>query len=226
MNWKILEGKGYSTVEWSNLGRGIRQEDILDLLAILGKIPVTNKVSVAVPFEEGEEGSAERILKEKGFQKVKEREVFARSLKDIIEFPETPFTFIPENESSAIRCLSSILGSQKEAGFILKALHEEIDQGKYCIYTAMMDGKDAGVVLSHIEPFTVKEGRLFYFGVTPEFQGKGLAALLHRFALASLRMDLNAETYIGVTDGGNQAMKQVFLRNGCAQLHSIRIFSR
>ncbi|WP_456271964.1 GNAT family N-acetyltransferase [Bacillus sp. AK031] len=225
MNWKLLEGSGYSTVEWANLDTGIRIGDVHELLDILERLPDENKVSVVVPIQEGGEGLVENLLKT-GFHMVKERNVFARSLRDITEFPDTPVTYIPENESRALSSLSSILGSQKEARTMLNALHEEIELGKFCMYNAVIEGEDAGVFLSHIEPFTRAEGRLFFFGVVPEFQGRGLAASMHRFALATLKLDLNAKSYIGVTDGGNQAMKKIFLQNGCSQIHTIRIYSR
>lgn len=40
-----------------------------------------------------------------------------------------------------------------------------------CIIT-YEEGKSIGVIMPHIEPRTLNEGRMFYFGLTPEERGK------------------------------------------------------
>lgn len=84
---------------------------------------------------------------------------------------------------------------------------------KSCL-TVYKSGVPIGVTLPHIEPGTNDEGRLFYFGLTPEYRGKGLATSVHRYSLQYLK-ELGAAYYIGATGQKNVPMQQVFQKNGC-----------
>ena len=203
----------------------LEDKSLQELNGILTKIPGKDKVTVAVPLTRNAGTLLSDQLKAMGLKKVKERECFSKKLNTISEFPNTPFQIYCNQETDVIRCLSKSLGSLEEARSMVKALHEEVEQEKFRIYHAVKDGQDAGVFISHIEPFTKDEGRLFYFGLTPEFRGKGLAAVFHRFALAAIKLELDAESYIGVTDADNSAMKRVFLQNDCTHIQTIEIFS-
>jgi len=71
-----------------------------------------------------------------------------------------------------------------------------------------------GMAIPHIEMETEDEGRLFYFGVVPEFRGKGLGKRMHRKALDLLK-EMHASYYVGSTDEANLSMIGIFKQNGC-----------
>lgn len=71
-----------------------------------------------------------------------------------------------------------------------------------------------GISLPHIEPGTINEGRLFYFGMVPEERGKGIGAMLHRKSLVLLK-EMGADYYIGSTHKTNIKMQRIFLKNDC-----------
>lgn len=71
-----------------------------------------------------------------------------------------------------------------------------------------------GISIPHIEDGTTEEGRLFYFGVTPEHRGKGLGKVLHLYSLELLK-NMHATYYVGSTDENNEYMIRIFKANGC-----------
>ncbi|MFD1205273.1 GNAT family N-acetyltransferase [Sporosarcina contaminans] len=71
-----------------------------------------------------------------------------------------------------------------------------------------------GLGIPHIEAGTDDEGRLFYFGVVPQWRGKGYGAICHRLSLERLK-EFRAKTYVGSTDVNNVHMIRIFERNGC-----------
>ncbi|WP_158530721.1 GNAT family N-acetyltransferase [Pantoea sp. 3_1284] len=75
-------------------------------------------------------------------------------------------------------------------------------------------GEPIGLSIPIIEQGTVDEGRLFYFGIVPEYRGEGYGAAFHRISLNLLR-EIGATTYVGSTDEANQHMIRIFERNGC-----------
>ncbi|MCF6137718.1 GNAT family N-acetyltransferase [Pseudalkalibacillus berkeleyi] len=72
-----------------------------------------------------------------------------------------------------------------------------------------------GMSIPHIEPGTLDEGRLFYFGIMPDARGKGHSVRLHHQSLYILK-ELGAKYYIGSTHENNLKMKRVFSKNGCS----------
>lgn len=76
------------------------------------------------------------------------------------------------------------------------------------------EGEPLGVSIPHIEHGTTEEGRLFYFGVTPQHRGKGLGKLFHLYSLELLK-NMNATCYVGSTDVNNVYMIRIFQANGC-----------
>ncbi|NDI37135.1 GNAT family N-acetyltransferase [Chengkuizengella sediminis] len=75
--------------------------------------------------------------------------------------------------------------------------------------------KSIGISIPHIEPGTIDEGRLFYFGVLPEHRGKGLSSFIHHQSLYLLKQ-MGASYYIGSTHEKNIKMQKVFQRNNCS----------
>ncbi|WP_203248753.1 hypothetical protein [Sporosarcina beigongshangi] len=78
-----------------------------------------------------------------------------------------------------------------------------------------LEGRPIGVSMPHIEPGTVDEGRLFYFGLIPEERGKGQSAIIHYQSMYLLKL-MGATYYIGSTHETNKKMQKVFSRNGCS----------
>lgn len=71
-----------------------------------------------------------------------------------------------------------------------------------------------GISIPHIEHGTTEEGRMFYFGVSPQHRGKGLGKLFHLYSLELLK-NMNATYYVGSTDENNEYMIRIFQANGC-----------
>ena len=74
--------------------------------------------------------------------------------------------------------------------------------------------KPIGISIPHIEPGTMDEGRLFYFGLLPEERGKGKSVLIHLQSLLLLKQ-MGAAYYRGSTHESNKLMQKVFLKNDC-----------
>lgn len=72
-----------------------------------------------------------------------------------------------------------------------------------------------GLAIPLIEMGTTDEGRLFYFGVVPDYRGMGVGTAIHREALRLLKQKFQASYYVGSTDILNMSMIRVFERNGC-----------
>ncbi|MDE4084349.1 GNAT family N-acetyltransferase [Planococcus maritimus] len=71
-----------------------------------------------------------------------------------------------------------------------------------------------GVTMPQIEQGTVDEGRLFYFGIVPDFRGKGLGESIHKLSLHLLKQ-MGAAYYIGATGQHNIPMQRIFEANAC-----------
>ncbi|VDG89518.1 Acetyltransferase (GNAT) family [Lysinibacillus sphaericus] len=76
------------------------------------------------------------------------------------------------------------------------------------------EGEPVGISIPHIESGTMEEGRLFYFGILPEWRGKGMGTICHQHTLDALK-EFGATYYVGSTDAGNDAMIRVFEKNDC-----------
>lgn len=83
----------------------------------------------------------------------------------------------------------------------------------HCFYFSKV-GENIGIAIPHIEMGTKDEGRLFYFGVVPEWRGKGMGSDIHKIAL-KLLCKWDATRYVGSTGDGNEHMIRIFEQNGC-----------
>ncbi|SDK36105.1 GNAT family N-acetyltransferase [Sediminibacillus albus] len=83
-----------------------------------------------------------------------------------------------------------------------------------------------GVIIPHIEPGTLDEGRMFYFGLVPRERGKGKSKILHQQALNILKSELKASYYIGCTGVSNLPMLKTFENNGCTVLEVNKVYKR
>lgn len=76
------------------------------------------------------------------------------------------------------------------------------------------EGEPVGISIPHIESGMMEEGRLFYFGILPEWRGKGMGTICHQHTLDALK-EFGATYYVGSTDAVNDAMIRVFEKNDC-----------
>ncbi len=83
----------------------------------------------------------------------------------------------------------------------------------YC-HIFWKDEEPIGLSIPHIEQGTTDEGRLFYFGVVPEWRGKGYGTIFHWLSFELLKK-VGAATYVGSTDENNSHMIRIFETNGC-----------
>lgn len=88
------------------------------------------------------------------------------------------------------------------------------DYAKNCV-TVLRNNEPIGVTMPHIEPGTVDEGRLFYFGMLPEFRGKGYGKDIHLLSLQYLKEQIGASYYIGATGCKNIPMQNIFKASSC-----------
>lgn len=81
------------------------------------------------------------------------------------------------NASSTLSIEKEFMGMKSELG---------LDYEKSCLM-AFFEKKPIGITMPHIEPGTFDEGRLFYFGLLPEYRGKGWGSSLHKLSLHLLK---------------------------------------
>lgn len=96
------------------------------------------------------------------------------------------------------------------------------DYIKSCII-AYNDKTPIGITIPHIEPGTIDEGRLFYFGIVPKYHGKRLGTQLHKLSLKFLR-EIGATYYVGATGYKNIPMQRIFRVNECGMFEEKIIY--
>lgn len=79
------------------------------------------------------------------------------------------------------------------------------------------------MTIPHLEPGRDKEGRIYYIGILPSAQGKGLGQIVHATSLRMLK-DMGAAVYEGSTHDDNVPMQRVFTKNGCTFLGKIAAY--
>ena len=133
------------------------------------------------------------------------------TLKNLTEIDEALFMTIWEEAKRG--SLNSGETTSVEKTFI--GLQEELGSHylEYC-NVGFIDNNPIGITIPHLEPGTEAEGRLFYFGLRPEWRGQQLGTLFHRESLLYLKK-LGMSYYIGATDDKNVPMQRIFIHNGC-----------
>ncbi|MFA1821753.1 GNAT family N-acetyltransferase [Virgibacillus oceani] len=114
-------------------------------------------------------------------------------------------------------CRSGTANKNKEQTMdqVMSSLRKELGTNwRTNCYIFSKDQAVIGMAIPHIEMGTEDEGRLFYFGVKPEYRGHGFGKKIHWKTLALLK-DLNASYYVGSTDQANLAMIGIFKQNDC-----------
>ncbi|EEK78135.1 N-acetyltransferase [Bacillus cereus] len=143
--------------------------------------------------------------------------------KDIYEVEdvesEIDFKLIEEVGEDAFYSLwKEVTGEQIASDQFVNMMLEEIgEQWKEHCLTAVVGEEPIGIVIPHIEKGTLEEGKLMYFGVTPNTRNKGYEAAFFTGAMFVLK-EIGASYYIGETNVQNEWMKDVFEENGCQLL--------
>lgn len=200
-------------------------ENKLGYFILLGKKMNLSRLSVLIKRSSKHYLHLSNTLIQLGFEKFASRVEVLRNLEDIEdiksdhEWRSLADSTLSEDEFKGLweRCM---VGSDNAASPLkieehFKSVKSELgaDWRKSCL-AIYEEGKPIGIVIPHIEPGTISEGRLFYFGLVPGERGKGKSALLHHQALVVLKQ-MGATYYIGGTHESNLRMQKVFLRNGC-----------
>ncbi|WP_102029204.1 GNAT family N-acetyltransferase [Salirhabdus sp. Marseille-P4669] len=109
----------------------------------------------------------------------------------------------------------------------MKSVEVELGQHyKRSCLVAFEKDNPIGVILPHIEPGTIEEGRLFYFGILQTERGKGKSKQLHQDALQLLKNTFKATYYIGSTSRKNIPMLKTFENNGCKVVERNRYYKK
>ncbi|WP_052360596.1 GNAT family N-acetyltransferase [Oceanobacillus manasiensis] len=171
------------------------------------------------------EESSESVLLDRGFNKVSTIVEYTKSLNSI---EEQAFPFYSNRLSEGNmtnqdyaglyeRCRSGSANKNKKQPIeeVMGSLESELGPTwrDFCYYFTL-DGEVCGISIPHIEDGTADEGRMFYFGVVPEMRGRGVGASMHLASLLLLKQK-DATYYVGSTDTSNQAMINIFIKNGC-----------
>ena len=167
-----------------------------------------------------------QIFKNFGFEKYASRVEVYRNLTDLndhsngYEWRGLADSSISEEEFKRI-WHSCMAGSENAASTLtidehLFSVKSELgDHWKESCKAIFEGEKPIGISIPHIEPGTINEGRLFYFGLVPEERGKGKSTLIHLQSLHIL-IQMGATYYIGSTHETNKGMQKVFMKNGCS----------
>ncbi len=167
----------------------------------------------------------EQELKQLGFTKISTIVEYTRTLEDIpiLDGEIQAYSLSESNMSDQVfaslyqACRSGSANKNKQQTIeqIMQSLHHELGAHwrDHCFYFTSNNEK-LGIAIPHIEMGTADEGRMFYFGVVPEWRGKGYGAKLHLHTLSLLKL-FHATYYVGSTDEANTNMIAIFKRNGC-----------
>ncbi|WP_252504905.1 GNAT family N-acetyltransferase [Sporosarcina sp. Marseille-Q4943] len=171
------------------------------------------------------DASYEKWLFEEGFRKVSTIVEYTRALNE--KFPVEPGISMEALAAGRIgdsdfaklyeRCRSGSANKNKLFTIeqVMESLENELGQEwRARCFIFWKSDEPIGLSIPMIEQGTVDEGRLFYFGVVPEWRGKGYGAMFHRISL-NLLQEFGAKTYVGSTDEANQHMIRIFEQNDC-----------
>ncbi|MCM3638732.1 GNAT family N-acetyltransferase [Sporosarcina luteola] len=167
----------------------------------------------------------EKKLLEQGFRKISTIVEYTRKLNET--FSSAPgITVEPLSDGGMVdsdfaelyeRCRSGSANKNKLFTIeqVMESLENELGpEWRASCFIFRKSGEPVGLSIPIIEQGTVDEGRLFYFGIVPEWRGKGYGTVFHRLSLNLLK-GIGAATYVGSTDEVNHHMIGIFERNGC-----------
>ncbi|UOQ95267.1 GNAT family N-acetyltransferase [Halobacillus shinanisalinarum] len=232
---KFVEGEKFTTVEETTQ---LSQEEFLRLIAYLEKderLKKAGTLSILVPSSHHTDKLNTKLV-EAGFVLDDMTVIVKRDLSDLSLTESESYRLIPMKPGMedtfkhvwAQAMTNSLNGSSNlTIDDQLKSVEKELGPNfrRTCLI-AYEGEQPIGVVMPHIEPGTIAEGRLFYFGLIPEARGKGKSKVLHRQALAILRQKFDAAYYVGSTSYHNTPMLKLFAHNGCVEIDRSKVFSR
>lgn len=224
---KILDGApNYFVIE--DIGRvsSIRHfENILYELKEYVKERGIESVSVVLNEKEDLNNEYLDLLKEYGFQKQETQYFYKRDLSSLKVHGQKESVEIKSMEQTTVDLFKKVwqeatIGSLNDTS--ARSIEREFEgmkselgpnYTKSCLI-AFYGKNPIGVTMPHIEPGTINEGRLFYFGLVPKYRNKGWGAALHNLSLYLLKK-IGASYYIGTTGHKNIPMQRIFQVNGC-----------
>ena len=217
---KIVRGANFITIEDT---KDLSEDELADLITTRMGHPFTKGIShLNILVNSKFSPKIELLLSAYGFNKQDEVITVHKELTN--ESAERSYTFkdlhaISEEEFLAIWeqvMTGSLTPSSLKIEEQMESVKIELGPSykESCIF-AYEGAKPIGVTIPHIEAGTMKEGRIFYFGLIPEERSKGKSARLHKQTLSLLQHKFGATYYIGSTSHQNIPMLQVFRRNGC-----------
>ncbi|GGH88175.1 GNAT superfamily N-acetyltransferase [Pullulanibacillus pueri] len=204
-------------IEWGL--KEVKEEGIYSFTITLNQTQTTSSVLQKLQ-QEGFKRNGQRYFYHLDLQELTDEITRPITLKNIKQFDQHCFLEVWERsrqgslnagESAAIT--ETFIGLQQELGPRYK---------EYC-QLGFIDDQPIGITIPHLEPGTVNEGRLFYFGLLPEWRGQGLGAPFHLKSLYYLKM-IGMHQYIGATGEKNKPMQRIFERNGCQKFDARTTF--
>lgn len=220
-NYLVIEDIGavYATNHFENIlkevKKYVKEKDI-------------QSVSIVLNEEEASHTEYRDILYAFGYQKKEVQYFYKRdlsTLKEIEHEESIEIKSIEQTTTAKFKAIwkeasfgslnapnaSSALSIEKE----FEGMKSELgpDYIKSCLI-AFNGENPIGVTMPQIEPGTINEGRLFYFGIVPGYRNKGWGAYLHKLSLQLLK-NMGATYYIGATGHKNIPMQRIFQVNDC-----------
>lgn len=218
---KIIQGDNYATIEDTT---ELSIVEMKELVGFLDQTPPYHSMSsLKILVNQASSREVDDYLKEKGYDLVDEFVTVHKKLENSVvkhSFTLKNLHMISENEFAHI-WMQSMRGSLNAPSSLtmeehMKSVTVELGDSYTDTCIAVYEGNQPiGVILPHIEPGTVDEGRLFYFGLIPDERSKGKSKILHKLALNLLASVFHANNYIGRTSKHNAPMIRTFLANGC-----------
>ncbi|MET3195198.1 GNAT family N-acetyltransferase [Bacillus sp. OAE603] len=167
-----------------------------------------------------------KLLLNLGFERYASKVEVLRSLQDISEenskyewrsignktLSEDEFKMLWKQCMSGSENRTSSLSMEEHLDSVKSLLGSNWKNSCIAIYER---NKPIGISIPHIEPGTIDEGRLYYFGLLPQERGKGRSVQFHYHSLWVLRK-MGATFYIGSTHETNIKMQNVFYKNNCS----------
>ncbi|MGG1630792.1 GNAT family N-acetyltransferase [Rossellomorea sp. NRS-1567] len=227
---KIIHGENYATIEDTN---DLTIAELKELVSYLDQSPPYHSLSnLKILVSQTFSREVDEYLEGKGYDLVDEFvTVYKKLEKSEIKhsFTLKNLHMISENEFAHI-WMQSMEGSLNAPSRLtmpehMKSVEIELGDSYKDSCIAVYEGdQPIGVIMPHIEPGTVDEGRLFYFGLIPDERNKGKSKILHKLALNLLASEFHAKNYIGGTSKNNAPMIRTFLANGCEVKDVNRVF--
>ncbi|UOQ45168.1 GNAT family N-acetyltransferase [Halobacillus salinarum] len=230
---KFVKGENFITIE--DLER-LTAYELRAFIKIAAKDPELNKVGhLSLLIRDDFPQDIDRKLMDSGFS-VHDTLIFVR--KELAEHKPGPSPYclktIPEVQENFFKktwkkCMKDSFNSAAYLNMDeqMESVKKELGEGYERTCQIAYEGeREIGVVMPHIEPDTQEEGRLFYFGLLPEFRGRGKSVPLYNQALTLLKAEFGAAYAIGATSLNNLPMRRVFQKNGCETTGIYKVFKR